>query len=70
MTTLEAFERLLAAVQEMCEIMIEQARIIEEHNFLDEEEARLLAARRDNARGLLAEVTEGCNNVYRCECDR
>lgn len=64
MTTLEAFERLLAAVQEMSEIMCDQARIIEEQRVLDEEAARLLAARRDHACGLISDVTEDYANVY------
>lgn len=64
MTTLEAFERLLAAVQEMSDIMYEQARIIEERQALDEEDARLLAARRDHASGLISDVTEDYANVY------
>lgn len=64
MTTLEAFERLLAAVQEMSEIMTEQGRIIAERQILDEETERLLAARRDHACGLISEVTEDYANVY------
>ncbi len=64
MTTLEAFEQLLAAVQEMSEIMAEQARIIEEHRALEEEDARLLAARRAHACGLISDVTEDYANVY------
>lgn len=64
MTTLEAFERLLAAVQEMSEIMTEQGRIIAERQILDEEAERLLAARRDHARGLISDVTEDYANVY------
>lgn len=58
MTCLEAFERLLAAVREMSEIMEDQARIIEERNAIDEELARQLAGRRKHALSLISDVTE------------
>ena len=58
MTTLEAFERLLDAMQEMTHILREQARIIAEYHALDAESARLLDSKRAHAISLVAQVSE------------
>lgn len=64
MTTLEALEVLLSALEEMAGIMYEQARIIEEHKAVDEEAGRQLAARRANVNDLITKVEE--EGIGRC----
>lgn len=64
MTTLEALEILLSALEEMAGIVYKQARIIEEHKAVDEESGRQLAARRANVNDLIAKVKEEYSDVY------
>ena len=64
MTTLEALEILLSALEEMAGIVYKQARIIEEHEAVDEESGRQLAARRANVNDLIAKVKEEYSDVY------
>lgn len=64
MTTLEALEVLLSALEEMAGIMYEQVRIIEEHKAVDEETERQLAARRTNVNDLISKVKEDYTYVY------
>lgn len=64
MTTLEALEVLLSALEEMAGIMYEQARIIEEYRAVDEEAGRQLAARRANVNDLITKVEEEYADVY------